>query len=251
MGTRVFVGRLSQRATERDVEDFFRGYGRINDVMLKSNFAFVEFDDHRDAEDAIHDLNGKDLLGDRVALELAKRPPHGRDAERAERYRGSHRDSRKSPPRDRSPPKRYSPPYNTRWKVKIENLSSHSDWHDLKEMFRENGFKVTFCDAHKPHRNEGSACFETESDMKKAIKKLDGHEVNGRAMKIIEDIRSKGGSRSRSRSPRARRSGSRKRSHSSSKSRSRSGSKEKVDRSRSASPAANGTKTDEKEEKDD
>jgi len=152
------------------------------------------------------------------------------------------------------PPKRYSPPYNTRWRVKIENLSSHSDWHDLKEMFRENGFKVTFCDAHKPHRNEGSACFETETDMKKAIKKLDGHEVNGRAMKIIEDMR-KGGGGSRSRSPKASRrsrSGSKRRSHSksnsrSSKSRSRSASKGKaVDRSRSASPAAkeNGAKAD-------
>ena len=47
MGTRVFVGRLSNRATERDVENFFRGYGRINDIMLKSNFAFVVCAHHR------------------------------------------------------------------------------------------------------------------------------------------------------------------------------------------------------------
>jgi hypothetical protein len=26
---------------------------------------------------------------------------------------------------------------------------------DLKEMFREGGYKVTFCDAHRPRRNEG------------------------------------------------------------------------------------------------
>lgn len=41
MGTRLFVGRLSRYVNERDIEDFFRGYGRINDIMIKANFAFV------------------------------------------------------------------------------------------------------------------------------------------------------------------------------------------------------------------
>ncbi len=73
--------------------------------LFKENL-LQEFDDYRDAEDALKDLNGKALMGERVALELAKRPAHGRDAERVERYRGSHRDSRKSPLRDDSPAKR-------------------------------------------------------------------------------------------------------------------------------------------------
>ena len=41
MCTRVFIGRLSHRASERDVEDFFRGYGRIRDIVLKNGFGFV------------------------------------------------------------------------------------------------------------------------------------------------------------------------------------------------------------------
>jgi len=32
----------------------------------------VEFDDYRDADDAIADLNGKELMGESVALELAR-----------------------------------------------------------------------------------------------------------------------------------------------------------------------------------
>lgn len=31
-GSRVYVGHLSSRATERDVERFFRSYGRLRDV---------------------------------------------------------------------------------------------------------------------------------------------------------------------------------------------------------------------------
>lgn len=41
MGTRVYVGRVSHSARERDIERFFKGYGRIRDVMLKNGYCFV------------------------------------------------------------------------------------------------------------------------------------------------------------------------------------------------------------------
>lgn len=41
MSSRVYIGNLPSRATERDVEHFFRGYGRIREVMLKNGFGFV------------------------------------------------------------------------------------------------------------------------------------------------------------------------------------------------------------------
>lgn len=40
-GCRVFIGRLSPHARERDVEKFFKGYGRIREVNLKNGFGFV------------------------------------------------------------------------------------------------------------------------------------------------------------------------------------------------------------------
>ena len=39
--SRVYIGRLPSRATRRDVERFFRGFGRIRDVVLKNGFGFV------------------------------------------------------------------------------------------------------------------------------------------------------------------------------------------------------------------
>uniref|UniRef100_A0A8C1BCL5 Serine and arginine rich splicing factor 4 n=1 Tax=Cyprinus carpio carpio TaxID=630221 RepID=A0A8C1BCL5_CYPCA len=67
--SRVYVGKLSYRAREKDVERFFKGYGKILEVDLKNGYGFVEFDDPRDADDAVCDLNGKDLCGKRVIVE--------------------------------------------------------------------------------------------------------------------------------------------------------------------------------------
>ena len=65
MGTRVYVGRLPYDVRERDIEKFFKGFGRIREVLMKDGFAFVEFEDHRDADDAVYELNGKELLNER------------------------------------------------------------------------------------------------------------------------------------------------------------------------------------------
>ncbi|KAJ8955499.1 hypothetical protein NQ318_003602 [Aromia moschata] len=162
MGTRVFVGGLTYKVRERDIEKFFRKYGRIKEVAMKNGFAFVEFDDHRDADDAIYELSGRDLLG--------------------------------------------------------ENRIS---WQDLKDYMRQAG-EVTYADAHKQRRNEGIVEFASYKDMKNVIEKLDGTELNGRKIKLIEDRQSK---RSRSRSRSSSRSRSRSRSASPSRSRSRSRSK--------------------------
>uniref|UniRef100_A0A8D3CM36 Serine and arginine rich splicing factor 5b n=1 Tax=Scophthalmus maximus TaxID=52904 RepID=A0A8D3CM36_SCOMX len=71
-GCRIFIGRLSPSAREKDVERFFKGYGRIRDIDLKRGFGFVEFDDPRDAEDAVYELDGKELCNERVTIEHAR-----------------------------------------------------------------------------------------------------------------------------------------------------------------------------------
>lgn len=64
--------------------------------------------------------------------------------------------------------------------------------------------EVTYADTHKGRKNEGVIEFRQYSDMKRALEKLDGTEVNGRKIRLIEDRpgakRRRSYSRSRSRS---------------------------------------------------
>ncbi|XP_055908111.1 serine-arginine protein 55 isoform X1 [Eupeodes corollae] len=275
VGSRVYVGGLPYGVRERDLERFFKGYGRTRDILIKNGYGFVEFEDYRDADDAVYELNGKELLGERVVVEPARGTARGSHRDRYDdrynsrrggggggRYNDKRRgyNSRKSPGRDSDDGKksrtdksgddprsknsrsssRYGPPLRTEYRLIVENLSSRVSWQDLKDYMRQAG-EVTYADAHKQRRNEGVVEFASLSDMKTAIEKLDDTDLNGRRVRLVEDRRggrSGGRGRSRSSSSRSRsrsRRRSRSRSRRSSRSRSKSHSRSKSRGARSKS----------------
>uniref|UniRef100_A0A0D3FH35 Serine/arginine-rich splicing factor RS2Z32 n=1 Tax=Oryza barthii TaxID=65489 RepID=A0A0D3FH35_9ORYZ len=75
--TRLYVGRLSSRTRSRDLEYLFGRYGRIREVELKRDYAFIEFSDPRDADEARYNLDGRDVDGSRILVEFAKGVPRG------------------------------------------------------------------------------------------------------------------------------------------------------------------------------
>ncbi|KAL2539863.1 Serine/arginine-rich splicing factor RS2Z32 [Abeliophyllum distichum] len=75
--TRLYVGHLSSRTRSRDLEDIFSRYGRVRDVDMKRDYAFVDFSDPRDADDARYGLDGRDVDGSRIIVEFAKGVPRG------------------------------------------------------------------------------------------------------------------------------------------------------------------------------
>ncbi|XP_070492425.1 serine-arginine protein 55-like [Chironomus tepperi] len=241
VGSRVYVGGLPSGTRERDLEKFFKGYGKTQDIFIKNGYAFVELEDKRDADDAVYELNGKKLLGERVVVEAAKGTPRGGRYDGGSRDRYNDRNGRRGR-NDRynnssKGNSRYGPPSRTEYRLTVENLSSRVSWQDLKDYMRQAG-EVTYADAHKQNRNEGVVEFATLKDMKKAIEKLDDTELNGRRIRLVEHTR-RGGRRSRSRSSSTSRSRSRHRSRSHSKGSSRRSreSRSKSRRSRSESPA--------------
>ena len=53
---------LDARVSKQELDDEFRIYGVIRRIQVARKppgYAFINFDDHRDAQDAIRDLNGK------------------------------------------------------------------------------------------------------------------------------------------------------------------------------------------------
>ena len=58
---KIYVGDLARDAHERDLERAFSYYGRLRNVWVARNpagFAFVEYEDPRDADDAVRGLDG-------------------------------------------------------------------------------------------------------------------------------------------------------------------------------------------------
>ncbi|XP_026258041.2 LOW QUALITY PROTEIN: uncharacterized protein LOC113192199 [Urocitellus parryii] len=209
---RVHPGRLSDNVREKDIQRFL-------EVDLKNGYGFMEFEDSDDDDDDDDAAAATERQG-------ALRPTSGDGAARdgysyGSRSGGGGYSSRRTSGRDK-----YGPPLCKEYRLIVENLSSRCSWQDLKDVMQQAG-EVTYADAHRERTNEGVIGFRSYSDMKRALDKLDGTEMNGRNIRLIEDKprashrRSYSGSRFRSRSRRR----SRSRSRRSSRSRSRSFSK--------------------------
>ena len=155
----VFLGNLPLDCRESDVERFFNGYGRLKQVVLKRGYGFVFFDEHRDAEDAIKELVGRKIRGERVTLEFAKGDPFEEGGRKSISF--------------------------PQYKVRVENISSSTSWQDLKDYMKQAG-EVLYCKAHHDSRGEGMVEFYRKEDMIWALDRLDDTKFDGKRIKLSE-----------------------------------------------------------------
>ncbi|KAM8703229.1 hypothetical protein ACLKA7_007933 [Drosophila subpalustris] len=84
LACKVYVGNLGSSASKYDIENAFSKYGPLRNVWVARNppgFAFVEFEDRRDAEDATRALDGTRCCGTRIRVEMSS----GRSRDRGRR----------------------------------------------------------------------------------------------------------------------------------------------------------------------
>ncbi|XP_063376595.1 RNA-binding protein Rsf1 [Cydia fagiglandana] len=75
-GTRVYVGGLIEGIKKEDLEREFDKYGKLNSVWVALNppgFAFIEFENLQEAEDACSAMNGIEMLGTTLKVELSRK----------------------------------------------------------------------------------------------------------------------------------------------------------------------------------
>ncbi|CAK7272848.1 nuclear polyadenylated RNA-binding protein 3 [Sporothrix epigloea] len=93
-GSRMFVGNLSQeRVSKRDVFEQFHRYGRLAQISIKSAYGFVQYHSASEASAALKNLEGAEVRGRKIHLEVSRPPKkekdNGRDNERgSDRTRG-------------------------------------------------------------------------------------------------------------------------------------------------------------------
>jgi arginine/serine-rich splicing factor 1/9 len=188
----IYVGNLPGDIREREVEDLFYKYGRILDIDLKipprpPGYAFVEFEDPRDADDAIYGRDGYNFDGYRLRVELA----HGG---RGQSYSYDR-------PRSYSSGRSGGVSRRTDYRVMVTGLPSSASWQDLKDHMRRAG-DVCFSDVYREAGETiGIVDYTNYDDMKYAIRKLDDSQFRNAFSRAYIRVREYDyGSRSRSRS---------------------------------------------------
>ncbi|KAJ6762663.1 PRE-MRNA-SPLICING FACTOR SF2-LIKE PROTEIN [Salix purpurea] len=218
----IYVGNLPGDIRLREVEDLFYKYGPIADIDLKipprpPGYAFVEFEEARDAEDAIRGRDGYNFDGCRLRVELA----HGG---RRQSSPVDHYSSYSGSSGSRGPSK------HSDYRVLVTGLPSSASWQDLKDHMRRAG-DVCFSQVFRDRGGmTGIVDYTNYDDMKYAIKKLDDSEFRNAFSRAYIRVREYDSRRSYSRSP--------SRSSYVSRSRSRSRSGGYSERSWSKSPRA-------------
>lgn len=164
---RIYVGNLPPDIRTKDIYDLFYKFGKVLFVDLKNKrgppFAFVEFDNIRDAEDAVHSRDGYDYDGYRLRVEFPKGTAHNRNFSRGAGSSG--RSGGRGGGGGRGGVSR-----RTNYRVVITGLPPSGSWQDLKDHMREAG-DVCYADVFKD--GTGVVEFVRYEDMKYALKKLD------------------------------------------------------------------------------
>ncbi len=83
----IYVGNLSHQATEDDLRQAFEGFGQVESANIikdrfsgeSRGFGFVEMPSKTEAQKAIEEMNGKDLMGRAVNVNEARPKVNRRD----------------------------------------------------------------------------------------------------------------------------------------------------------------------------
>lgn len=80
MAMKIYVGGLAYSTTEKELEDFFAAQGKVMSATIikdrasgqSKGFGFVEMEDLKEGQNAIKELNGKELGGRTLMVNQAR-----------------------------------------------------------------------------------------------------------------------------------------------------------------------------------
>jgi len=78
MPTKIFVGRISVGTTNEQLRDLFRKFGKVCECDVVSDFGFVHMESEDEAKSAIAALDGYNLSGSKISVELSTARTQGR-----------------------------------------------------------------------------------------------------------------------------------------------------------------------------
>ena len=70
--TRIFIRNLPQKVTEEDLNILFSKCGKIDEIIIKNNFAFIQYNTLQSSQNAIRNFNDYNFHGSKIVVEQAK-----------------------------------------------------------------------------------------------------------------------------------------------------------------------------------
>ena len=70
--TRIFIRNLPQKVTEDDLKSLFSKCGKIDEIIIKNNFAFIQYNTFQSSQNAIRNFNDYNFHGTKIVVEQAK-----------------------------------------------------------------------------------------------------------------------------------------------------------------------------------
>ena len=125
-------------------------------LYFRRDHCYVFIDEREDAEDAVKELKGRKVRGERIVLEFLERDD----------------------PEDNMFP-------FPRYRLKVTNLSQNTASHELKDHLAQAG-DITECEVHSSVRGEGVVQFARYQDMRWALEQFHDSKLSGRNIKLTE-----------------------------------------------------------------
>jgi RNA recognition motif-containing protein len=75
MSTQIYIGELTRSVSPRYLEKEFAKFGKITNFSFKGRFAFVDYEDAKDAEKAVDRMNNERFEDARLIVEFASKCP--------------------------------------------------------------------------------------------------------------------------------------------------------------------------------
>ncbi|GLB33707.1 hypothetical protein LshimejAT787_0105910 [Lyophyllum shimeji] len=193
---RLYLRNLPRHVNHRSLAKHLSSYGNIQEVKMVHDYAFVQFESKKDAQDVVETFRKQPFLGQDIVVEFAH--PLRKHATSALRSNNG----AETVPDIPLKPRFVSTNVQCRYPIVVENIPRKIRWQELKDFGRIPGGLVAYCDLDKRTQGRGFIEYFSKEDAEHAIRELDGRYLGEQRVRVSGKPEVFSRVHTRSRSPR-------------------------------------------------
>ncbi|KAF8076286.1 hypothetical protein FPV67DRAFT_408271 [Lyophyllum atratum] len=191
---RLYLRNLPRYVTHKVLSKHLSSYGKIVEVKMVHDYAFVQFDSQKDAQDVVDTFRKQPFLGHDIIVEFAH--PLRKDTPSTRSN-----NSPETVPNFLPKPRLVPTSFQCRYPIVIHGIPPRIRWQDLKDFGRIPGCLVAYCDIDQRYQGRGFIEYFSQEDADHAVTELDNAYLGGKRVRVSGRPEAFSQHRARSRSP--------------------------------------------------